>query len=61
MKAIRFHSFCSSYLHCEWASLQQLEKDKRIHQKIKRFKTKHAQMSRLFQEVRGKPAVVELL
>ncbi|XP_011617219.1 chromodomain-helicase-DNA-binding protein 8 isoform X4 [Takifugu rubripes] len=39
-----------SYLHCEWASLEQLERDKRIHQKIKRFKTKHAQMSRLFQE-----------
>lgn len=44
----------SSYLHCEWASLEQLEKDKRIHQKIKRFKTKHAQMRHLFQEVRGK-------
>ncbi|XP_041847243.1 chromodomain-helicase-DNA-binding protein 8 [Melanotaenia boesemani] len=39
-----------SYLHCEWASLDQLEKDKRIHQKIKRFKTKHAQMRHLFQE-----------
>ncbi|KAM9719285.1 chromodomain-helicase-DNA-binding protein 8 isoform 2-T2 [Menidia menidia] len=39
-----------SYLHCEWASLQQLERDKRIHQKIKRFKTKHAQMRHLFQE-----------
>ncbi|KAG7466762.1 chromodomain-helicase-DNA-binding protein 8 isoform X1, partial [Solea senegalensis] len=39
-----------SYLHCEWASLQQLEKDKRIHQKIKRFKTKHAQMRHIFQE-----------
>ncbi|XP_061588745.1 chromodomain-helicase-DNA-binding protein 8 isoform X3 [Cololabis saira] len=39
-----------SYLHCEWATLQQLEKDKRIHQKIKRFKTKHAQMRRLFHE-----------
>uniref|UniRef100_A0A8C9YPJ6 Chromodomain helicase DNA binding protein 8 n=1 Tax=Sander lucioperca TaxID=283035 RepID=A0A8C9YPJ6_SANLU len=39
-----------SYLHCEWASLAQLEKDKRIHQKIKRFKTKHAQMRHLFQE-----------
>ncbi|XP_037642247.1 chromodomain-helicase-DNA-binding protein 8 isoform X2 [Sebastes umbrosus] len=38
-----------SYLHCEWASLSQLEKDKRIHQKIKRFKTKHAQMRRFFQ------------
>uniref|UniRef100_A0A4W6CPR3 Chromodomain helicase DNA binding protein 8 n=1 Tax=Lates calcarifer TaxID=8187 RepID=A0A4W6CPR3_LATCA len=40
----------SSYLHCEWASLEQLEKDKRIHQKIKRFKTKHAQMRHIFQE-----------
>ncbi|XP_068604555.1 chromodomain-helicase-DNA-binding protein 8 [Brachionichthys hirsutus] len=39
-----------SYLHCEWASLDQLKKDKRIHQKIKRFKTKHAQMRRIFQE-----------
>ncbi|KAM4728449.1 chromodomain-helicase-DNA-binding protein 8 isoform 2-T2 [Anableps anableps] len=39
-----------SYLHCEWATLDQLEKDKRIHQKIKRFKTKHAQMRHLFQE-----------
>lgn len=49
-------SCCSSYLHCEWATLEQLERDKRIHQKIKRFKTKHAQMSRLFQEVRGNRA-----
>uniref|UniRef100_A0A7N6ALR9 DNA helicase n=1 Tax=Anabas testudineus TaxID=64144 RepID=A0A7N6ALR9_ANATE len=40
----------SSYLHCEWATLEQLEKDKRIHQKIKRFKTKHAQMRHIFQE-----------
>ncbi|XP_028283528.1 chromodomain-helicase-DNA-binding protein 8 isoform X3 [Parambassis ranga] len=39
-----------SYLHCEWASLNQLERDKRIHQKLKRFKTKHAQMRHLFQE-----------
>ncbi|XP_076018245.1 chromodomain-helicase-DNA-binding protein 8 isoform X3 [Genypterus blacodes] len=39
-----------SYLHCEWATLEQLEKDKRIHQKIKRFKTKHAQMRHFFQE-----------
>ncbi|XP_060900017.1 chromodomain-helicase-DNA-binding protein 8 [Labrus mixtus] len=39
-----------SYLHCEWASLEQLEKDKRIHQKLKRFRTKHAQMRHLFQE-----------
>uniref|UniRef100_A0A8C9RMR2 Chromodomain helicase DNA binding protein 8 n=1 Tax=Scleropages formosus TaxID=113540 RepID=A0A8C9RMR2_SCLFO len=34
----------SSYMHCEWATLEQLEKDKRIHQKLKRFKTKQAQM-----------------
>ncbi|XP_038574645.1 chromodomain-helicase-DNA-binding protein 8, partial [Micropterus salmoides] len=39
-----------SYLHCEWATMEQLERDKRIHQKIKRFKTKHAQMRHIFQE-----------
>ncbi|XP_053293386.1 chromodomain-helicase-DNA-binding protein 8 isoform X2 [Pleuronectes platessa] len=39
-----------SYLHCEWASLEQLEKDKRIHQKLKRFKAKRAQMRTIFQE-----------
>ncbi|XP_072297118.1 chromodomain-helicase-DNA-binding protein 8 isoform X1 [Eucyclogobius newberryi] len=39
-----------SYLHCEWASMAQLEKDKRITQKIKRFRTKHAQMRHIFQE-----------
>ncbi|XP_059807289.1 chromodomain-helicase-DNA-binding protein 8-like [Hypanus sabinus] len=39
-----------SYLHCEWATLQQLEKDKRIHQKIKRFKAKMAQMRHIFHE-----------
>ncbi|XP_072544368.1 chromodomain-helicase-DNA-binding protein 8 [Salminus brasiliensis] len=39
-----------SYLHCEWASMEQLERDKRIHQKLKRFKTKQAQMRRIFQE-----------
>ncbi|XP_053558254.1 chromodomain-helicase-DNA-binding protein 8 isoform X2 [Bombina bombina] len=33
-----------SYLHCEWATIEQLEKDKRIHQKLKRFKAKMAQM-----------------
>lgn len=33
--------FClSSYLHCRWADLEELEKDKRIHQKVKRFKAK---------------------
>ncbi|KAG9328594.1 hypothetical protein JZ751_012861 [Albula glossodonta] len=39
-----------SYMHCEWATLEQLERDKRIHQKLKRFKTKKAQMRHLFQE-----------
>uniref|UniRef100_A0A8C9YTY5 Chromodomain helicase DNA binding protein 8 n=1 Tax=Sander lucioperca TaxID=283035 RepID=A0A8C9YTY5_SANLU len=48
-----------SYLHCEWASLAQLEKDKRIHQKIKRFKTKHAQMRHLFQEEAFNPDYLE--
>lgn len=42
----------SSYLHCEWATEQQLEKDKRIQQKIKRFKMKQAQRALLFADVR---------
>lgn len=46
-----FPSCCSSYLHCEWATISQLEKDKRIHQKLKRFKTKMAQMRHFFHEV----------
>lgn len=45
-------------MHCEWASLEQLERDKRIHQKLKRFKTKQAQMRNIFQEVR--PYKVEI-
>ncbi|CAN8178669.1 unnamed protein product, partial [Coccothraustes coccothraustes] len=39
-----------SYLHCEWATIAQLEKDKRIHQKLKRFKTKMSQMRHFFHE-----------
>uniref|UniRef100_A0A665U5P9 Uncharacterized protein n=1 Tax=Echeneis naucrates TaxID=173247 RepID=A0A665U5P9_ECHNA len=39
-----------SYLHCKWATLEELEKDPRIHQKIKRFRTKQAQMKHLFTE-----------
>lgn len=42
----------SSYLHCEWATEQQLVKDKRIQQKIKRFKMKQAQRALLFADVR---------
>lgn len=37
-----FLSLCSSYLHCRWADLEELEKDKRIHQKVKRFRAKQA-------------------
>lgn len=43
--------YFSSYLHCKWATLEELEKDPRIHQKIKRFRTKQAQMKHLFSEV----------
>uniref|UniRef100_A0A8C7G3E9 Chromodomain helicase DNA binding protein 6 n=1 Tax=Oncorhynchus kisutch TaxID=8019 RepID=A0A8C7G3E9_ONCKI len=39
-----------SYLHCKWATLEDLEKDPRIHQKIKRFRTKQAQMKHIFVE-----------
>ena len=42
----------SSYLHCEWATEQQLVKDKRIQQKIKRFKMKQAQRALFFADVR---------
>uniref|UniRef100_A0A8C3RDS4 Chromodomain helicase DNA binding protein 9 n=1 Tax=Cyanoderma ruficeps TaxID=181631 RepID=A0A8C3RDS4_9PASS len=37
-----------SYLHCEWATEQQLLKDKRIQQKIKRFKVRKAQRAHFF-------------
>uniref|UniRef100_A0A8D0DT84 Chromodomain helicase DNA binding protein 7 n=1 Tax=Salvator merianae TaxID=96440 RepID=A0A8D0DT84_SALMN len=32
-----------SYLHCQWASVDVLDKDRRIQQKIKRFKAKQGQ------------------
>uniref|UniRef100_A0A6Q2X7V5 DNA helicase n=1 Tax=Esox lucius TaxID=8010 RepID=A0A6Q2X7V5_ESOLU len=38
----------SSYLHCKWATMEELEKDPRIPQKIKRFRTKQAQMKHIF-------------
>uniref|UniRef100_A0A8C9NHF2 Chromodomain helicase DNA binding protein 7 n=1 Tax=Serinus canaria TaxID=9135 RepID=A0A8C9NHF2_SERCA len=44
-------SSSSSYLHCQWASVEELDKDKRIQQKIKRFKAKQGQnkfLSELF-------------
>ncbi|XP_036375411.1 chromodomain-helicase-DNA-binding protein 7-like [Megalops cyprinoides] len=31
-----------SYLHCRWADMTELEKDKRIQQKVKRFKAKQS-------------------
>lgn len=46
---------CSSYLHCKWATLEELEKDPRISQKIKRFRNKQAQMKHIFTEVRLEP------
>ncbi|XP_066558180.1 chromodomain-helicase-DNA-binding protein 6-like isoform X1 [Amia ocellicauda] len=45
---VKYRNF--SYLHCKWATLQELEKDPRIHQKIKRFRTKQAQMKHIFTE-----------
>ncbi|XP_077385171.1 chromodomain-helicase-DNA-binding protein 6 isoform X2 [Festucalex cinctus] len=45
---VKYRNF--SYLHCKWATLDELEKDPRIHQKIKRFRTKRAQMKHLFSE-----------
>uniref|UniRef100_A0AAR2L365 DNA helicase n=1 Tax=Pygocentrus nattereri TaxID=42514 RepID=A0AAR2L365_PYGNA len=42
--------FLVSYLHCKWATLEELEKDPRIHQKIKRFRNKQAQMKHIFTE-----------
>ncbi|XP_038153467.1 chromodomain-helicase-DNA-binding protein 6 isoform X3 [Cyprinodon tularosa] len=45
---VKYRNF--SYLHCKWATLEELEKDPRIQQKIKRFRTKQAQMKHLFTE-----------
>uniref|UniRef100_A0A8C3ADT1 Chromodomain helicase DNA binding protein 6 n=1 Tax=Cyclopterus lumpus TaxID=8103 RepID=A0A8C3ADT1_CYCLU len=44
---VKYRNF--SYLHCKWATMEELEKDPRIQQKIKRFRTKH-QMKHLFTE-----------
>nr|XP_042701630.1 chromodomain-helicase-DNA-binding protein 7 isoform X3 [Chrysemys picta bellii] len=38
---VKYKNF--SYLHCQWASVEQLDKDKRIQQKVKRFKAKQGQ------------------
>uniref|UniRef100_A0A674K5F1 Chromodomain-helicase-DNA-binding protein 7 n=1 Tax=Terrapene triunguis TaxID=2587831 RepID=A0A674K5F1_9SAUR len=51
LKKFFFLPSSSSYLHCQWASVEQLDKDKRIQQKVKRFKAKQGQnkfLSELF-------------
>ncbi|KAJ8400857.1 hypothetical protein AAFF_G00392110 [Aldrovandia affinis] len=45
---VKYRNF--SYLHCKWATLEELEKDPRIHQKIKRFRNKQAQVKHIFTE-----------
>uniref|UniRef100_A0A7N8XI17 Chromodomain helicase DNA binding protein 7 n=1 Tax=Mastacembelus armatus TaxID=205130 RepID=A0A7N8XI17_9TELE len=49
-----FVSRLSSYLHCRWAELEELEKDKRIHQKVKRFKAKQ-QLNTFITEMDDEP------
>ncbi|CAG5897210.1 unnamed protein product [Menidia menidia] len=49
---VKFKGF--SYLHCRWAELEELEKDKRIHQKIKRFKAKQ-QLNNFITEMDDEP------
>uniref|UniRef100_G3PPY4 Chromodomain helicase DNA binding protein 7 n=1 Tax=Gasterosteus aculeatus aculeatus TaxID=481459 RepID=G3PPY4_GASAC len=44
----------SSYLHCRWADLEELEKDKRIHQKVKRFRAKQ-QLNSFIAEMDDEP------
>ncbi|KAL4658748.1 chromodomain-helicase-DNA-binding protein 9-like isoform X1 [Arapaima gigas] len=44
-----------SYLHCEWATEQQLLKDRRIQQKIKRFRIKQAQRALFFADIEEEP------
>ncbi|XP_023582679.1 chromodomain-helicase-DNA-binding protein 9 isoform X5 [Trichechus manatus latirostris] len=44
-----------SYLHCEWATEEQLLKDKRIQQKIKRFKLRQAQRAHFFSDMEEEP------
>uniref|UniRef100_A0A9J8BIC1 Chromodomain helicase DNA binding protein 7 n=1 Tax=Cyprinus carpio carpio TaxID=630221 RepID=A0A9J8BIC1_CYPCA len=49
---VKFKGF--SYLHCRWADIEELEKDKRIQQKIKRFKAKQA-LSNFLTEMDDEP------
>ncbi|XP_069508223.1 chromodomain-helicase-DNA-binding protein 6 isoform X2 [Ambystoma mexicanum] len=45
---VKYRNF--SYLHCRWVTMEELEKDPRIQQKIKRFRNKQTQMKHLFTE-----------
>uniref|UniRef100_A0A8C8AWJ3 Chromodomain helicase DNA binding protein 6 n=1 Tax=Otus sunia TaxID=257818 RepID=A0A8C8AWJ3_9STRI len=47
---VKYRNLYVSYLHCKWATLEELEKDPRISQKIKRFRNKQAQMKHIFTE-----------
>uniref|UniRef100_A0A667YPA3 Chromodomain helicase DNA binding protein 7 n=1 Tax=Myripristis murdjan TaxID=586833 RepID=A0A667YPA3_9TELE len=49
---VKFKSF--SYLHCRWADVEELEKDKRIHQKVRRFKAKQ-QLNSFITEMDDEP------
>uniref|UniRef100_A0AAQ4QGG2 Chromodomain helicase DNA binding protein 7 n=1 Tax=Gasterosteus aculeatus aculeatus TaxID=481459 RepID=A0AAQ4QGG2_GASAC len=49
---VKFKGF--SYLHCRWADLEELEKDKRIHQKVKRFRAKQ-QLNSFIAEMDDEP------
>ncbi|KAJ0058954.1 hypothetical protein NL108_003289, partial [Boleophthalmus pectinirostris] len=49
---VKFKGF--SYLHCRWADLEELEKDKRIQQKVKRFKAKQ-QLNNFITEMDDEP------
>uniref|UniRef100_A0A8C8EAM8 Chromodomain helicase DNA binding protein 6 n=1 Tax=Otus sunia TaxID=257818 RepID=A0A8C8EAM8_9STRI len=55
---VKYRNF--SYLHCKWATLEELEKDPRISQKIKRFRNKQAQMKHIFTEDLFNPDYVEV-
>ena len=41
----------SSYLHCEWKAATDLERDKRIQMKIKRYRMKQLQLNNYFNQV----------
>ncbi|KAL5021350.1 hypothetical protein ScPMuIL_000505 [Solemya velum] len=46
---VKYKNF--SFLHCEWKTAREMELDKRIHQKIKRYKQKKLQNNNYFTEL----------